>query len=323
MAEIANNGHIRNGLPGKPMRMAMETKALLDEKGALYAGTGASETISITGLGPTGPTGANTVEYSIPKTAKVAPPNGSGTYYLAYDGSTETGLKWVSSSSMGGGTGGVGPTGPTGATGAQGPVGPTGPAGSSSGSGAMGPTGPTGPTGATGARGVAGPTGPTGPAADLSSVNSRLSSIESRLDSLGFSEGSVSNGAITLGSGWNAAAYDGTSQTIKKQGNVSILDYGFSVVLNGSPYDDDRSGGTKTWQCGNISSSYRPSSTISGYGKVHLQITAGSSAGYSDVFANVTINTSGAISIVFTFTGTIVARSTVNVVIKNLGYFLS
>lgn len=136
MANVSADGFIRNGLPGKPMRMAMETKALLDEKGALYAGTGVSETVTITGLGPTGPTGANTVEYSVPKTAKVSPPNESGTYYLVYDGSTETGLKWLSGPPLGGEsdfvgpTGPVGPMGPTGATGPVGPVGPTGSAAS-------------------------------------------------------------------------------------------------------------------------------------------------------------------------------------------------
>lgn len=158
MANVSTNGFIRNGLPGKPMRMAMETKALLDEKGALYAGTGVSETVTITGLGPTGPTGVNTVEYSVPKTAKVSPPNESGTYYLVYDGSTETGLKWLSGPPFGGESDFVGPTGPVG------PMGPTGARGP------MGPTGSVGPTGATGATGPVGPIGPTGPVASATLV---------------------------------------------------------------------------------------------------------------------------------------------------------
>ena len=168
MANVSTNGFIRNGLPGKPMRMAMETKALLDEKGALYAGTGVSETVTITGLGPTGSTGSNTVEYSVPKTAKVSPPNESGTYYLVYDGSTETGLKWLSGPPFGGWGDFVGPTGPAGPmgpTGARGPMGPTGPTGA---------TGSVGPTGATGATGPMGPTG-SAASATLVKVGSKIS----------------------------------------------------------------------------------------------------------------------------------------------------
>lgn len=305
-------GAIKNNLPGRAMRVAMENKALLALKGQLYAGTGPTgNSIVVTGMD-----GAS-VTYNIPKTAATPAPTTENTV-LTYTGVGETGLEWKVANF---GSSQVGPTGPTGARGATGPVGPTGPAGSSTGT-----PGPTGPTGAAGARGATGPVGPTGPAADLSSVNSRLDSIESRLDSLGFSSGSTTSGAIALSNGWSATSIDGTSQTIQKQGEVAILDCGFEVTLNGSPYDDDRSPGTKTWQCATLSYQYRPTTTVNGgYAKVYYTYSTGSGSGNMAIVGTATISSSGAVSVTFTVPAgqTIIARGTVEVSFRRFGYFLN
>lgn len=135
-------GAIKNNLPGRAMRVAMENKALLASKGQLYAGTGPTgNSIVVTGMDGV------SVTYNIPKTAATPAPTTENTV-LTYTGVGKTGLEWKEADFL---RAPMGPTGPTGATGATGPVGPTGPAGSST----VTP-GPTGPTGATG------PTGPAG-----------------------------------------------------------------------------------------------------------------------------------------------------------------
>lgn len=149
-------GAIKNNLPGRAMRVAMENKALLASKGQLYAGTGPTgNSIVVTGMD------GGQVTYNIPKTAATPAPTTENTV-LTYTGVGKTGLEWKEVDFGGPQTGPMGPTGPRGATGARGatgPVGPTGPAGSGTGT-----PGPTGPTGATG------PTGPTGPAASATLV---------------------------------------------------------------------------------------------------------------------------------------------------------
>ena len=77
MAEvISTDGFIRNGLPGKPMRMAMESKNLLTKQGSIYVGTGEAKTITLTGS-----TGG-TETYTVYETTALDPPEGSGTYTL-------------------------------------------------------------------------------------------------------------------------------------------------------------------------------------------------------------------------------------------------
>ena len=306
---VNEKGAIQNSLPGRAMRVAMENKSLLDAPGKLYAGTGGVNKFKVIGMDGV------SVEYSIPQTAATPAPSSTGTV-LTYTGNGETGLEWKE-----GGASTPGPVGPTGPRGATGPVGPTGPAGSSTGT-----PGPTGPTGATGARGATGPVGPTGPAADLTTINSRLSNIESRLDSLGFSSGSTTSGAIALSNGCSATSIDGTSQTIQKQGEVAILDCGFNVTLDGSPYDDDRGAGTKTWQCATLSYQYRPTTTVSGgYARVYFNYTSGSSGGNQTIVGKATISSSGAVSVTFTIPNgqTIMARTVVEVSFRRLGYFLN
>ena len=97
MAAIASNGHIRNGLPGKPMRMAMETKALLGTKGSMYVGNGNSDSVELTG------TTGGKEEYTIPQTVALNPPTADGNYVLVcrVSGGVAT-VGWVSSDNLNG-----------------------------------------------------------------------------------------------------------------------------------------------------------------------------------------------------------------------------
>ena len=71
-----SNGRISDGLPARVMRSAMENKGLLAQRGSMYWGTGASDTISVT------PEGGQQVTYEIPRTEAVAPPSTQGTWVL-------------------------------------------------------------------------------------------------------------------------------------------------------------------------------------------------------------------------------------------------
>ena len=144
MADVTRNvvdddGFIVNGLPGRPMRMAMETKNLLKRHGAVAVGTGDTpETITL--MGENG----GSVEYKIYKTEAVIPPNNieeGETFYFLHK--ANEGPKWgIIEDEFNSTTGPVGPMGPTGP---QGVMGPTGVASTVTGSaGAVGPTGPQG-----------------------------------------------------------------------------------------------------------------------------------------------------------------------------------
>ena len=82
MAEIdlrkQNNVNVRDMLPHKPMRLSMENKNLLSEKGDIYVGTGESQTVII-----------EDDTYIIAKTAKVSVPseviNSNESAILIYD----------------------------------------------------------------------------------------------------------------------------------------------------------------------------------------------------------------------------------------------
>ena len=75
---ISTDGFIRNGLPGKPMRMAMESKNLLTKQGSIYVGTGSYKDIVLTGTGDAG----GTETYRVYETTALNPPEGGGTYTL-------------------------------------------------------------------------------------------------------------------------------------------------------------------------------------------------------------------------------------------------
>lgn len=79
MADIntTEGGRIKNGLPGKAMRYAMETKGLLENKGSIYVGMGTEDTTTINGAEGSG---SNT--YHTPHTAALNPPTTQGTYAL-------------------------------------------------------------------------------------------------------------------------------------------------------------------------------------------------------------------------------------------------
>ena len=71
-----SNGRISDGLPARVMRLAMENKGLLSQRGAMYWGTGEKDTVIVT------PEGGQSVTYDIPKTEAIIPPDGNGTYRL-------------------------------------------------------------------------------------------------------------------------------------------------------------------------------------------------------------------------------------------------
>lgn len=79
MADIntTEGGRIKNGLPGKAMRYAMETKGLLKNKGSIYVGMGIDDPTTINGAEESG---SNT--YHTPLTAALNPPTAQGTYAL-------------------------------------------------------------------------------------------------------------------------------------------------------------------------------------------------------------------------------------------------
>ena len=86
-----------------------------------------------------------------------------------------------------GADGAQGPQGPQGLTGEDGPQGPAGADGDQGLQGAQGlpgTDGPQGPAGADGAQGPQGPQGPEGPTADLTTVESRLTTLESTVADL-------------------------------------------------------------------------------------------------------------------------------------------
>ena len=159
MAEVVDSeGFIKNGLPGKPMRMAMETKNLLQQPGAVAVGVGGEpERITLTGVN------GGSVEYEIYHTEAVVPDNSGKEQFLLHR--VGEAPKWGTlEDNFNSGLGPVGPIGPTGPVGTVGPTGPaSAQAGSIGGQGPVGLIGPTGPKGATStAIGERGPVGPTG-----------------------------------------------------------------------------------------------------------------------------------------------------------------
>lgn len=193
MADVTRNvvnddGFIINGLPGRPMRMAMETKNLLGPTGAVAVGVGGEgETVTLSGVN------GGSVEYKIYKTEAVVPPSdiqsGEILYFLHR---ANEGPKWGKlEEEFDSGVGPVGPRGPTGPAGlagaagenstVKGPTGDTGPVGD------VGPTGPAGPAPTGSITGPVGPTGPQGVAVNYISgggIDTKFNELESRVSSL-------------------------------------------------------------------------------------------------------------------------------------------
>ena len=83
---------INNGLPGEVMRKAMENKNILQAKGAMYVGTGTTQTITIADANSDGIEG----NYVVAVTEALNPPTEDGTYILqcVVTGGSAT-LSWV------------------------------------------------------------------------------------------------------------------------------------------------------------------------------------------------------------------------------------
>ena len=101
MADIntTEGGRIKNGLPGKAMRYAMETKGLLENKGSIYVGMGTDDQTTING-----DEGSGSNVYHTPHTAALNPPTAQGTYALVCNVSSsgQVTIGWKSVSNLSG-----------------------------------------------------------------------------------------------------------------------------------------------------------------------------------------------------------------------------
>lgn len=101
MADIntTEGGRIKNGLPGKAMRYAMETKGLLENRGSIYVGTGIDDETAINGA-----EGSGSNIYHTPRTAALNPPTAQGTYALvcSVTDSGQVTIGWKSVSDLNG-----------------------------------------------------------------------------------------------------------------------------------------------------------------------------------------------------------------------------
>lgn len=150
-----------------------------------------------------------------------------------------------------------------------------------------------------------------------------IENIGERLYNLGFSSGDISS-TITLGNGWSVTQNSAMNNNYTKQGGVVIIDASFSVDVGVSPYDDDRSWGTKTWTIGKLKSGFIPKNAVSTKGQVFYAYSTGTSGTTIIVPASLTIDTSGNVTVSFEVTmgWTIAAGSDVIVYIYSLGYFI-
>lgn len=87
---IDSNNVIPNSKPAAPMRMSMENKNLLATKGAIYVGTGTTNTTTINVVDSANVSSTDT--YSIAKTAALTP--GDDGAVLEADSDSDYGLRW-------------------------------------------------------------------------------------------------------------------------------------------------------------------------------------------------------------------------------------
>lgn len=96
MTDGAEKNALANNLPGRVMRLSMENKNLLMEKGQIYVGTGNTHPVTITYVDDSG--GNSSVTYNIPITeASPVPPStatSGAPLFLVFTGEGDTGLKW-------------------------------------------------------------------------------------------------------------------------------------------------------------------------------------------------------------------------------------
>ena len=95
MTDDAEKNALANNLPGRVMRLSMENKNLLMEKGQIYAGTGNTHPVTITYVDDGG---SSSVTYNIPITEASPVPSSTATsgapLFLVFTGEGDTGLKW-------------------------------------------------------------------------------------------------------------------------------------------------------------------------------------------------------------------------------------
>lgn len=96
MTDDAEKNALANNLPGRVMRLSMENKNLLMEKGQIYVGTGNTHPVTITYVDDAG--GSSSVTYNIPITEASPVPSSTATsgapLFLVFTGEGDTGLKW-------------------------------------------------------------------------------------------------------------------------------------------------------------------------------------------------------------------------------------
>ena len=97
MTDDAEKNALANNLPGRVMRLSMENKNLLMEKGQIYVGTGNTHPVTITYVDD-GSGGSSSVTYNIPITEASPVPSSTATsgapLFLVFTGEGDTGLKW-------------------------------------------------------------------------------------------------------------------------------------------------------------------------------------------------------------------------------------
>ena len=96
MTDDAEKNALANNLPGRVMRLSMENKNLLMNKGQIYVGTGNTHPVTITYVDDAG--GSSSVTYNIPITEASPVPSSTATsgapLFLVFTGEGDTGLKW-------------------------------------------------------------------------------------------------------------------------------------------------------------------------------------------------------------------------------------
>ena len=296
---VDSNGYIRNGLPGKVMRMAMESKTMLQEKGSVAVGTGESIQLSVS-TGPTGPTDT----FTFFKTKAVNPTSGQN-QVLAFD--SANGAHWAEF--VWSGAGPQGPMGPTGPTGA---IGPTGPAGAAGPAGATGPVGPTGSAGKDSSNGG-------NIEEKFNELENKIDEAENKLDEyttaieavVGTSETDIVLGE-NVSISYNTVFSETPQQNATKIGKTVLLDLNLELKI---VFPD-----TLPKTLANLPASFAPSSDLE---EIVAFERFYSSTAMGEGYAKVSISSTGEIKLIATYSSNVPAGTTRYMTcLRNIGYII-